>query len=180
MADATIDKSAPMASAPMRYRDDGAVDWGTMWESFCALAAEGGPPHRSDMLYAPTTPPADSAGYALACDEIVRGIRETAGLAAAPFEPGWIAVQCDSPGMARWLAEAIPQEGVQARHDDDMLLVPVGDGWSVAGEIKNVITVVAKTTHYWREHLPPDARRALVWQAQIARLASRLRKAVSR
>lgn len=180
MADATTDKSAPMASAPMRYRDDGAVDWGTMWESFCALAAEGGPPHRGEMLYAPAAPQTASASYALACDEIVRGIRETSNLAAAPADAGWIAVQCDSAGMARWLREAIEQEGVQARHDDDLLLVPVGDGWSVAAEIKNVITVVAKTAHYWNAHLPPDARRAVVWQAQLARLARRLRGALGR
>ena len=180
MADATIDKKAPMASAPMRYRDDGTVDWGTMWESFCALAAEGGPPHRGATLYAPASPDTASPSYALACDEIVRGIRETSELACAPFEPGWIAVQCDTAGMARWLAEAVAQEGVQSRHDDDLLLVPVGDSWSVGGEIKNVITVVAKTAHYWREHLPPDARRAVIWQAQIARLGARLRKAVGR
>lgn len=180
MSDGPTDKSAPMASAPMRYRDDGAVDWGTMWESFCALAAEGGPPHRGETLRSPANPQTKSESYALACDEIVRGIRETAELAAAPYQAGWIAVQCDSAGMARWLAEAVEQEGVQARYDDELLLVPVGDGWSTEGEIKNVITVVAKTAHYWRAHLPPEARRAVVWQAQLSRLATRLRNAIGR
>lgn len=32
------DKAAPMASASMRYRDNGEVAWGEMWESFCGLA----------------------------------------------------------------------------------------------------------------------------------------------
>jgi hypothetical protein len=34
-----------MSSAPLRYRADGSVDWGNMWDSFCELAREGGPPH---------------------------------------------------------------------------------------------------------------------------------------
>lgn len=28
------DKAAPMASAPMQYRESGEVAWGEMWESF--------------------------------------------------------------------------------------------------------------------------------------------------
>ena len=44
--------------------------------------------------------------------------------------------------------------------EDNYLLVPVGDYFTVKGEIKNVITTVAKTTHYWREHLPIDVKRA--------------------
>jgi hypothetical protein len=31
-----------------------------------------------------------------------------------------------------------------------------------------VITAVTKTTHYWREHLPPDVKRALEVQARLA------------
>ncbi|HEY1012928.1 MAG TPA: hypothetical protein VGE07_09525, partial [Herpetosiphonaceae bacterium] len=69
MAD-VIDKKAPMASAPMRYAEDGSVDWGNMWDSFCALALEGGPPHRATLLDAPSDiDPADPA-YQAAQDEI--------------------------------------------------------------------------------------------------------------
>ena len=42
--------AAPMASAPMKYDDDGSVAWGDMWDSYCVLALEGGPPHREVML----------------------------------------------------------------------------------------------------------------------------------
>jgi len=35
--------------------------------------------------------------------------------------------------------------------------VPVGEWQDVKKEIKNVITVVAKTTHYWADHLPVAA-----------------------
>src|SRR5262245_26888007 len=44
------DKRAPMAAAPIKYAADGSVDWGNMWDSFCVLAREGGPPHRGQLL----------------------------------------------------------------------------------------------------------------------------------
>lgn len=46
------DKCAPMAPAPMKYLADGSVDWGNMWDTFCVLAQDGGPPHRPTMLRA--------------------------------------------------------------------------------------------------------------------------------
>ena len=55
------------------------------------------------------------------------------------------------------------------------MLVPVGDAFTVKDEIKNVITAVAKTTHYWREHLPLDVKRALMLQTQIERLKKHFR-----
>jgi sirohydrochlorin cobaltochelatase len=76
--------------------------------------------------------------------------------------------------MAYWLAESIEQENVQARADGNALRVPVGDYFSVKGEIKNVITAVAKTTHYWREHLPIDVKRALILQTRIEWLKRRV------
>jgi hypothetical protein len=79
------------------------------------------------------------------------------------------------PSMACWLAESITQEHVQARADGTMLLVPVGESYTLKGEIKNVITTVAKTSHYWREHLPLDVKRALMLQMQIDRLKTRVR-----
>lgn len=168
------DKRAPMAAAPIRYRTDGAVDWGNMWDTFCVLAQEGGPPHRGTLLRAPEDPAVASAGYRFAAGEIIRGIREVSGLRAAAAAPGWIAVECPSAGMARWLGEAIEAENVQARHDGALLLVPVGDQFTLGGEIKSVITAVAKTTHYWQDHLSPEVKRALVLEQQFARVRSRL------
>ncbi len=159
----------------MKYREDGSVDWGTMWESFCVLAQEGGPPHRSTMLHAPDGADPESAGYRFAAAEIIRGIHEVSGLSASAAEPGWIAIRCHSAGMARWLHEAIEQECVQARADGALLFVPVGEHYALKGEIKNVITVVAKTTHYWREHLPPEVKSALAVQVRIAQITARLK-----
>lgn len=57
------DKRAPMASAPMQYRENGEVAWGEMWESFCALALDGGPPHRGELLTAQPLPETHSPTY---------------------------------------------------------------------------------------------------------------------
>jgi sirohydrochlorin cobaltochelatase len=75
--------------------------------------------------------------------------------------------------MAQWLCEAIKQENVAAQTTAKTLFVPVGDYYSMKGEIKNVITAVAKTAHYWQEHLPLAVKNALVWQVRLARLSKR-------
>jgi sirohydrochlorin cobaltochelatase len=73
--------------------------------------------------------------------------------------------------MARWLAEAITEENVQARAEGAQLYVPIGDYFSLKGEIKNVITAVAKTTHYWREHLPPAVKQTLAAQIRVEQIS---------
>lgn len=162
-----VNKRAPMASAPLKYLPDGLVDWGNMWDSFCALAQEGGPPHRGTMLYAQEDADTRSESYRSVVNEISRGIYAVSGLIASPAESGWIAVQCASASMASWLCEAIEQENVQARSDGSMLLLPMGETYTLKGEIKNVITVVAKTTHYWQEHLPLEVKYTLAMQARF-------------
>ncbi|MEM7117534.1 MAG: hypothetical protein AAF614_34195 [Chloroflexota bacterium] len=162
-----LDKRAPMPSAPMKYKTDGSVDWGNMWDSFCVLAQEGGPPHRKTLLDAPAQPHSKSVLYQQVVAELVRGIWEVSGLMAQPHTPGWLAITCPDQGMAGWLAEAIQTENVVARAEGTQLLVPVGAEFTVKGEIKNVITAVAKTTHYWKEHLPPAVKTTLAWQARF-------------
>jgi len=175
--DQTIaERRAPMAAAPMKYRDDGSADWGNMWDSFCALALDGGPPHRGTMLYADETAHHDAPSYTAVVAEIVRGIASVSGLQAEPATPGWIAVRCPHSAMAAWLAEAIVGENVQARSERTTLYVPAGDSWTVTGEIKNVVTAVAKTTHYWREHVPPAMKQTLALQQRLEGWASRLRR----
>ena len=170
------DKAAPMASAPMQYRESGEVAWGEMWESFCALALEGGPPHRGEMLKAQLLPDTYSPTYQLAVQEIVRGIQEVSGLPATEVRPGWIGVTCPSAAMAGWLAEAIVAEKVEAHAEAHLLLVPVGDYYTLKGEIKNVITAVAKTTHYWGDHLPAEVKQTLAFQAKLASFWSWIRR----
>lgn len=41
-----------------------------------------------------------------------------------------------------------------------LLDLPVGPTWRVEKEVKSVITVIAKTHHYWAGHMSP-------WQQQI-------------
>jgi len=146
------DRAAPMSSAPFLWKDDGRPDWASMWTSFCELALYGGPPHRGPeaALRAPNgATPSDDAMLA----EMRRGIWETTGLYAEPAAPGWLAVTCDSPMMAAWLCAAIILENVGARVEDDRLLLPAGPGYTLKDEVKSIITVVAKTHHYWQAHI---------------------------
>jgi sirohydrochlorin cobaltochelatase len=43
-------------------------------------------------------------------------------------------------------------ENVLARREGSTLYLPAGPDFTLGGEIKNVVTVVAKTYHYWLEH----------------------------
>jgi hypothetical protein len=146
---------AQMSSAPFVWRRDGRPDWGAMWTAFCELALFGGPPHRGpeQAVRGPAAGAGPASPEVLA--ELARGIQETTGLDAEPAEPGWIAITCASRRMAAWLCAAIVLENVDARADGARLLLPAGPGWVLEDQIKSVVTVVAKTHHYWREHLEP-------------------------
>lgn len=172
MSELSSDPRAPMASAPMRYLPDGQVDWGNMWESFCGLARDGGPPHRGTLLTASAGEDVATERYQATAAELIRGIAAVSGLRATHGEPGWLAVSCPSAAMAAWLAEAILAENVAARACGAQLLVPVAAHYTLKGEIKNVITAVAKTTHYWHAHLPAEARDALAAQALLRNLGA--------
>lgn len=146
--------TAPMSSAEFIYREDGRPDWGAMWTSFCELALYGGPPHRGepDTLRAPIEVPApDPASDAIT--EIRRGIFETTGLFAEPTNDGWVAVTCRSRKMAAWLCATIILENVEARFEDERLFLPASPDFRLKNEVKSVITVLAKTNHYWEAHI---------------------------
>jgi sirohydrochlorin cobaltochelatase len=148
------DKAAPMAPAPFRWRDDGRPDWGNMWQDFCELALFGGPPHRGEEQALRAGPaPAPAAEPTSAVEEIQRGIVETTGLVSAPTDDGWLAVTCDSPKMAAWLCATIILENVDARCEGTLLFVPASPDYALADQVKSVVTVVAKTHHYWQAHV---------------------------
>ena len=170
--------AAPMPAGPIVYREDGAVDWGNMWDSFCVLALDGGPPHRGDFLRAPQNPDVHSPAYQFATEEIARGIWEVAEMTAVPAQSGWLKIACGSEGQARWLAEAIEEENVQARHEGNHLFVPVGDAFVLKKEIKNVITAVAKTTHYWQEHLAVEVKQALAFQDKLGKIWGKVKRVI--
>jgi hypothetical protein len=148
--------AAPMGSAPMQYDAAGQVAWDKLWSGFCDLALAGGPPHR-DTLLEPADPqevrdaPAD---YEHVLAEIERGLRLVSGLPVVRSpRPGWIGLRCDDEEMALWLLRAIIVENVCVRREGTILYLPAGPGFRLEKEIKNVVTVVAKTSHYWTEHL---------------------------
>jgi len=141
-----------MSSAPFVWLSDGRPDWGGMWTTFCELALFGGPPQRGPQsaLRAPAP--------GVACDEAMlaemrRGIWETTGLYAESREAGRLVVSCESPQMAEWMATAIALENVEARSDEDRIVLPAGPGYRIDDEVKSIITVVAKTHHYWQAHI---------------------------
>jgi sirohydrochlorin cobaltochelatase len=152
------DPAAPMTSAPFLWRPDGRPDWGGMWTTFCELALYGGPPQRGpeSPLRATTDGVVESDGEMLA--EMHRGIWETTGLYAETMVPGWLAVSCDSPTMAAWMCAAIILENVGARVDENRLLLPAGPDYQLKDEVKSIITVVAKTHHYWQAHVADTGR----------------------
>lgn len=154
----------PMRSAGLKYDADGQVAWDQIWGSFCDLAMAGGPPHKGQLLEPGQQADIDAAfdRYDEVAEEICRGIRMVTGLRAyvAP-DPGWICVTCHGDAMAGWLVRAITMENVAVRRRGAILELPVSPHFRLEKEIKNVITVIAKTCHYWLGHVPEDQQRAI-------------------
>ena len=147
--------AVPMRSAPLRYDHDGRVAWGEVWRSFCDLALAGGPPHRGTLLEPALLEEvrADPESYARVADEIARGLSLVTRLpVVADAAPGWVGLVCPDDEMAIWLLRAIVVENVSVRREGATLMLPAGPRYRVEKEIKNVITAVAKTHHYWTEH----------------------------
>ncbi|HKC73628.1 MAG TPA: hypothetical protein VKF37_05435 [Chloroflexota bacterium] len=147
--------ATPMGSAPLRYTDAGQVAWDQMWTAFCDLALAGGPRHRDTLLEPPTPEQVRAAhdAYERVVAQIERGLQLVTGLPTArSASPGWVGLQCDDEAMARWLLRAIAEENVSIRREGTVLFLPAGPTFRVDKEIKNVVTVIAKTHHYWKEH----------------------------
>ena len=154
----------PMKSAGLKYDADGQVAWDQIWGSFCDLAMAGGPPHKGALLGPGTEAEINAAfdRYDEVADEICRGIRMVTGLRAyVSPTPGWISVACQGDAMAGWLLRAITMENVAARRRGSILELPVAPHFRLEKEIKNVITVIAKTCHYWLGHIPSDQQQAI-------------------
>ncbi len=145
-----------MGSAELKYDDEGKVAWDQIWTSFCDLALAGGPPHRGTLLEAVTTADviAEPEQYKAVVEEIKRGIQMITGLPMVlSSTPGWVGVRCNNIEMAVWLMRAIIVENIMVRREGEVLYLPAGPRFTIKREIKNVITAVAKTTHYWSAHL---------------------------
>ena len=146
----------PMGSAGLKYDADGRVAWNEIWQSFCDLALAGGPPHKGRLLQPGSAEEiaAEPDRHAGVTSEICRGITMVTGLPSDPSEDaGWIQVGCDTEAMAGWLLRAITMENVAVRADGTVLDLPAGPAYRIDKEIKNVVTVIAKTCHYWSGHM---------------------------
>ena len=153
-----------MGSAGLKFGRDGRVAWAEIWGSFCDLAMAGGPPHRGTLLEAATRADIDldPGRYRQVVDELCRGVEMVTGLAAEPsLISGWIHVDCPSTGMAGWLVRAVNMENVSAHAGGMLLHLPAGPRFRLEKEIKNVITTIAKTCHYWLGHTSVTQHRAI-------------------
>lgn len=145
-----------MGTAKLKYDAEGKIAWDEIWTSFCDLALAGGPPHRGSLLEAVTSEQAraEPEKYQAVVAEIERGIRMVTGLPLVTGTiPGWVGVRCQSEEMAVWLMRAVIVENVMVRREADILYLPAGPHFRPEKEIKNVITSLAKTTHYYSAHL---------------------------
>ena len=144
-----------MGSAGLKFASDGRVAWDEMWGSFCDLAMAGGPPHRGRLLESASRAEIDAepGRYQQVVDELSRGVEMVTGLATERSSiPGWIHVDCPSATMAGWLVRAINMENVSGYSDGMALHLPAGPRFRLEKEIKNVVTAIAKTSHYWLGH----------------------------
>ncbi len=147
---------APMGSAEFQYTSSGEVAWNDMWEDFCDLALAGGASHRSTLLEPPT--PNQVAASPHQYDSVVAEIERGIGLVTncdtvKSASLGWVGMRCHNEEMAIWLMRAIIVENVLARREGAILYLPAAPEFTLKAEIKNVVTVVAKTFHYWTEHV---------------------------
>ena len=146
-----------MGSTGLKFQSDGQVAWNDMWQSFCDLAMAGGPPHKGTLLEPGRREDivAQPDRYADVAAEIRRGIRLVTGLPTEVSRiPGWLRVTCHNDVMADWLTRAIVMENVAAFRIGNILHLPLSPGFRLEKEIKNVITVIGKTCHYWMGHIP--------------------------
>jgi sirohydrochlorin cobaltochelatase len=152
---ALVVSSAPMEAAPLERDAEGRVAWDRMWQGFCELGLAGGPPHRGTLLEAvsPDEALADPQRYAEVRAELARGLGMVTGLpVVVDGASGWIGLRCADEEMAIWLMRAIVVENVMVRREGVVLFLPVGSRFTLEGEVKNVVTAVAKTHHYWTQH----------------------------
>jgi sirohydrochlorin cobaltochelatase len=139
-----------MGSAGLQFGADGRVAWDRMWGSFCDLAMAGGPPHKGRLLESEGG--GDGTRYERVVEEICRGVGLVTGLwvEESPVR-GWVRVTCRERGMAEWMLRAITMENVAVRmREGGTIDLPAGAGFRLEKEMKSVVTVAAKTCHYWR------------------------------
>lgn len=147
----------PTIAAPSSafvLRDDGRPDWGTMTRVLDALALFGGRPAApGGSAVCHTKDQRQLADDYDPVSEMRRGIFEATGLYSEPSaEGGWLDVTCVSRKMAAWMAAALALENVEARFDDQRLLVPASPMFLLDGEVSAVVVAITKAHRYWAQN----------------------------
>ncbi|MDX1983810.1 MAG: hypothetical protein SFV51_26285 [Bryobacteraceae bacterium] len=153
-----------MGSAGLKFDGAGKVAWDEIWGSFCDLAMAGGPPHKGKLLEPAGKAEIDAQPdrYRAVVEEICRGIRMVSDVAVdVSPNPGWVRVMCSTAVMAEWLVRAIVMENVSAYVEGEVVELPAGPHYRLEKEIKNVVTAVAKTHHYFSGHLERGQQRRI-------------------
>ena len=141
-----------MGSAGLKYGADGKVAWNEIWAKLLRPRDGGRSAAQGHAARAGVARGHRRAARSIrqVVEEICRGVSLVTGLAAqASPIPGWVRVTCLSDAMAGWLLRAIVMENVAARADGAISTFPPAPHFRLEKEIKNVVTVIAKTCHYW-------------------------------
>ena len=138
--------AAAMSSADFLYKDD-APDWSAMWTGLASLPSTR-PPPRERTHRCVTAAPATKASTTSPKRE--RHLRNH-GLS------GTLRTRLDRRDMGSRKLRAWRRnnllENVEAKFDEERLIVPAHESFTLKNEVKSVITVLAKTHHYWQAHV---------------------------
>ena len=155
-----------MGSAGLKYGSDGKVAWNEMWATFCDLAMAGGPPHKGMLLEPGTQVEIDANSGRLRTGRRRDCARRATG--DRPRGPSLRRSRLGARGLSQrrdgWMAAASDRDGERlgSRATDRRSTFPPAPRYRVEKEIKNVVTVIAKTCHYWTGHM---------WRAQKREIA---------
>lgn len=146
-------KNMPMSSAPFIYDENGKVAWDKMWDSYCDLAIEGGPPHRNEKLISKgSNNDLNSVGYRKAVSEVLRAFSLIIPYKHVSTDKGLVEIILPNSNVANWFCQIINSENVECNVEGNKIYLPVNDDFTLEKEIKNVVTVVGKAFHYWSRH----------------------------
>lgn len=142
-----------MKAAEMVYDENGNPQWDKMWSVYCNLAAEGGPSHRADVDK--ISFPGNKFTYNDSVkSEILRGLTLLNAKVYKITDIGEIYIDLFFPKKADWFSKIINLENVESKSEDRYLVLPWSGEYKIDKEVKSVVTVWGKASHYWKEHRP--------------------------
>lgn len=143
-----------MKAAEMKYDENGKPVWDEMWNAFCNLAAEGGPSHRDSAhrINFPTS--AEFIPNENIKNEIIRGLKMLNADITEVNDKGEILINLKLSNKAKWFSQIINTENVAAKHTGGCLVLPWNGNFQIDKEIKSLMTVWGKASHYWNTHRP--------------------------